>query len=309
MRKLSLVLFVLLCFQYQAQVWCTPGSTWRFNHFSMSASGYKVLEYQGDTMLAGKLCNKLYERRFTGPSNFPPNYFNRYYYTYVNNDVVYLLDQTGGNFDTLYNFKANIGDQWRLPPVSHPKCAGSHVTVTDTGHVIIQGQSLRSFTVSQVQVQPRLGCPGLFGAVYERIGATECYPYYPYNMCSWSTDSFNGGPLHCFADNQIIDYKYNFTGSCDMYVSVSELKPEGTGLRIYPSPGQGLFQLEMPVTGHNENISLAVTDLSGRQIKFQSLSSGKSGYAIDLSQVENGVYLISVYKNNQVIYSGKVLKN
>ena len=264
MKKLLLSLFALLYLQHEAQVWCTPGSVWRSGYSSIWATGYKVLEYKGDTLLGTKLCNKLKETRFVPayPISLP-----RYYFTYVDSLVVYLLDQSTGNFDTLYNFGAKIGDTWRHAPTSRPRCAASHVTVTDTGHVIIQGQSLRSFTLSQVRAQPTLGSAGLFGPVYERLGAIECYPYYADNMCPWGTDAYIGAPLTCFSDDQISDYKHNFNGSCDTYLSVNELTHGGAGLVLYPNPSPGIFGLELPMAGAGQEIRLTVTDITGREIK------------------------------------------
>lgn len=307
MRNYLLLIFACICLQQQAQVWCTPGSIWRFGYFSMGGVGYRILSYTGDTLVAGKQCNKLKEARIVQPAN---PIFNTplYYFTHVDNQVVYLLDQATGNFDTLYNFNANIGDKWRLPPVSHPKCAASHITVADTGHVLIQGQSLRSFTLSQVQAFPTLGATGLFGVVYERIGAIDCYPYNKYNMCSNMTDAFSSGALHCFSDHQVSDYKSNFIGSCDLYVGMEKLSLEETGVVIYPNPGRGIFQVQLPHAVAEQETWLTVSDVTGRIVKQLQLARGITGHPIDVSTLENGLYILSVQGSSQTLFSGRLLK-
>jgi hypothetical protein len=310
MKQLLLIAFTLLFLDSQSQVWCTPGSVWHFPDYSVNFSGYKRLKYLYDTTIAGKTCNKLELFRI---GQTIPGYYNTtgYIYTHVNNQVVYFLDFLANptGFDTLYDFNAVPGDKWRMPHLSRPKCAASYVTVFDTGHVMIQGQWLKSFTLTATIPPPIVSFSGLFGVVYERMGAVDMYPYQWGNVCATSTDANTGGALRCFSDNQISEYKRNYTGQCEyMYVSVNELKEDQDLVRLYPNPTQGLLTLQLDQAPSAIPVSLQITDISGRELIQMDLENGKTEYQVDLKNLSNGVFFISMLQDRKVVYTAKVLK-
>lgn len=269
------------------------------------------MSYLYDTVITGKTCNKLMEFRIGQEliGNVLSYYnYTRYFYTHTNNDVVYLFDPSNNNFDTLYNFSATIGDRWRMPPLSKPKCALSYVTVTDTGHVTIQGQWLKSFTLAPTMPFPSVSW-GLYGTIYERLGAIDMYPYYWGNLCANGTDADIGGPLRCFSDHQIIEYKKSYNGPCDyMYVSVDELKNNPGLIQLYPNPGQGLFTFHLEPASAGEQAWLSITDVLGRPLKRMDLEPGKNVHSIELRDLADGVYIVSLMSGNDVVYTGKVIK-
>src|SRR6218665_1298812 len=114
MKKLLLAFITFLSLNSQGQIWCTPGSVWNFKEIFLGGNGCKRMEYLYDTIINGKTCNKIKEVRIGKNYTTPliDYMYTRYFYTHIDNNVVYLDN------DTLYNFNANIGDKWRIAPVN-----------------------------------------------------------------------------------------------------------------------------------------------------------------------------------------------
>lgn len=300
MKQFLLLSLLAVSLSNQAQVWCTPNSSWHFPDYSMFDSGYKRMNYLYDTTIAGQTCNKI--REFRIGKTFPAGYYNytRYFYTHVSNQMVYLLDLTVNppGFDTLYDFNAVPGDKWRMAPVSHTKCAASYVTVSDTGHVTIQGQYLKSFTLTPTLAPPVLNFSGLMGAVYERIGAVDMYPYLFGNVCPISTDANRGGPLRCFSDQQITGYTRNYTGQCEyMYVGMDEPAMDRSGIRLYPNPAKDHLLLEMNAEA-KAGSGYAIHNILGKQVQARNTLAPLQ--SIDISTLPAGIYFLQL-NNGQAI--------
>ena len=72
--------------------------------------------------------------------------------------------------------------------------------------------------------------------------------------------------------------------------------------KVYPSPNQGLFVIEMPESADAE---IHITNMIGQKIlriKAKSINS------IDLLRFDNGIYFIHVLQNNRIVYSTSVIK-
>ena len=53
----------------------------------------------------------------------------------------------------------------------------------------------------------------------------------------------------------------------------------------------------------NEQLSIKITDVLGREIKTLEYEE-----EIDLSDLENGIYFLSLYQNKQVLTTKKIIK-
>lgn len=79
-------------------------------------------------------------------------------------------------------------------------------------------------------------------------------------------------------------------------VAVEKLMP--TSLSVYPNPTDGLLQIDADIS------SVVVTDLQGKSVPFQQVNS----QALDLSQLETGIYIISVLTKQNQFINAKVFK-
>jgi hypothetical protein len=75
------------------------------------------------------------------------------------------------------------------------------------------------------------------------------------------------------------------------------LNPAGTGLHngiaynIFPNPSSGTFAIELPVATH---YVLRVTDKTGREIQYTSVSSNPGSMKIDLQNADAGIYFLEI---------------
>jgi len=77
------------------------------------------------------------------------------------------------------------------------------------------------------------------------------------------------------------------------------------GLKVYPNPSNGVFQLEAQ-SATIGNLSISVTDASGK-LAYQSGISGNSlTNSIDLSNLPGGIYLLKVADANQLTNTFKL---
>ena len=287
-----------------SQIWCRPGATWHFTHNGApSSSFYTKLTYIKDTLITSKNCNRISYYTQGTIASIPYSGFGPDIHTYVNGNVVYILDVTGttNNFDTLFYYGANIGDSWHLTPKSFTNCAKSKVTVTDTGHVFIQSQYLKWLKVNVARYAFTSSIPTFFtDTIFERIGCVQYYFYDPQDVCPTQTDSDKGGPLRCYNDNQIIGYK-RVTIACNYFVTDVEEKNNDLKIVVYPNPAsEDLF-----LTGIQDNDEIRIKDILGREVKKKTFNSIG---AINISELQNGVYLLEIYRNNKLISIKKISK-
>jgi len=75
-------------------------------------------------------------------------------------------------------------------------------------------------------------------------------------------------------------------------------------LIIYPNPNNGLFSIDFP---SNQNRIITIFDISGKTIFEKSIN--KSNLSIDISDYENGLYLLEIIENDNKINRYKIIKN
>ena len=77
---------------------------------------------------------------------------------------------------------------------------------------------------------------------------------------------------------------------------------ENTNISIYPNP----FSDVINITTNNESYNrLIITDITGKTIIEKTVISGSEH--IDMSPYSSGVYLISIFKDNEV-YTSRIIK-
>lgn len=70
---------------------------------------------------------------------------------------------------------------------------------------------------------------------------------------------------------------------------------------IYPNPSNGVFNISL-----NENASIEVTNILGKQIKSQIATTGNN--VLNISDVDNGLYLVKIITENGANKTVKVVK-
>jgi hypothetical protein len=75
-------------------------------------------------------------------------------------------------------------------------------------------------------------------------------------------------------------------------------------ISLYPNPTAGELHLRFGRTLKG-NAEIAITDLAGRQIFSQPINTAKLGLEIDLSGLNDGMYLVNI-KAEDRIYTQKI---
>ncbi len=322
MKKLILIAFVFLyTINVKAQMWCPPGAEWYFTAYSYypSANGYFKIKYTNDTVVNGLTYKKLI-KSFHG---FHPMFFSiggygsftaEVIYTREQNNVVYL------NTDTLYNFNATIGSKWLRPQLMYNFSLNSscdaprrYVTVVDTGHITINAVYLKTLKLEYVSkaVETSTNFPLVTSTVTvcEKIG--NLYGVFEPIACeTYSTIIINHPifdvPLRCYSDNNFaLHTNPQYTGTCTYVAttSINELKIKNEELKIYPNPTNGI--LNIVSTGSATKIE--IINILGKLVKEEELKLEEQ--LIDISNLQNGIYLLKVYNKDNLIGSTKIVKD
>ena len=88
---------------------------------------------------------------------------------------------------------------------------------------------------------------------------------------------------------------------CNVFTGVEETNGVRQ-LSIFPNPGSGIFQLDLP-TGNWENSHVVVTDITGKNSQVVSVSKNNQ---LDLSGFSAGIYLLEI-DNGQIRFQGKLV--
>ncbi|MDI1233809.1 MAG: T9SS type A sorting domain-containing protein [bacterium] len=75
---------------------------------------------------------------------------------------------------------------------------------------------------------------------------------------------------------------------------------------VYPNPSNGGIALKIPSNLAGENTSIIITNIMGRKV-YENLNY-ISNTAIDISAFANGMYLVSINQNGQIVYNTIVSK-
>jgi hypothetical protein len=209
--------------------------------------------------------------------------------------VVYLYNQYTNVFDTLYNYGANIGDSWRMPAYLNPsftsQCNRVLFTVLDTGHKVIQSQNLKWLKVQGGDT------------IFQRIGLLNNY-FFNFDICTGVVDYTEGGPLRCFSDNQITNYK-RIPQPCTFLISGINDNEISQKLEIFPNPASEHLNL-VNSDLHDQNGEIYFYNILGEEVKKFQL---KNKEKINIESLNKGIYFVKFISSDNKIYSGKIIKS
>lgn len=289
--KNILLIALLFSLTSYSQVWIDSNATWHYKVLSQNNPGHYEYHYDEDTLLLGQLCQKITGQRTLWYWNssdwdvFSTTTLNEKY-TYVNGDTVFHF--FNDQFFILYNFGANIGDQWLLADTNlydpSTNCYDSaFVEVIDTGSMIINSTSYRTITLQTLDSSSY----ALNGLFVERFGFIPDSSRWRMTPIAQSCDpSFVIQPWYvdfsCFEDNSFT--LYNPSGDDCVYApSTANLTSiEKPLFEIYPNPASTHVQLS-----GTQNCSVDIFSITGQ--KMMSLNLEKHGI-VDLSNFSNGTY-------------------
>lgn len=294
MRKNILIIVAIftICNTCNAQLWCSPNAEWYYGISWLTGNGYLKINYTGTTVtINNKVCNQLdcTDNLFYYNSNTVLTFTNTYY-TYEKDSIVYLYSPTYNFFDTLYNYKANIGDSWLYPfysqDTSLTSCQRYKVQVTDTGHQVIQGVNLKWLKLNNNET------------LFERIGVLKKYAMPYFRDCGFSDGPITGA-LRCFSDIQISNYK-NYAGNCNYIYNPNSVEELATSsmLKVFPNPATNKIVLKINNDLMYEPIEVCIYNTIGVLIQKSIITASE----INVEGITNGAYYINFKSRNYNFY-------
>lgn len=78
--------------------------------------------------------------------------------------------------------------------------------------------------------------------------------------------------------------------------SVPDLFYDKDWVKVYPNPNQGIFNLEINLLNKDENVSIAIYDLTGKKIHCSNIpaTDKKFTHELTLAAISKGVYFIKI---------------
>lgn len=292
MNRIILIILIIIISSFKGlsgQNWAPDGATYIYNTSYYLWKGYVEVKKLGTTSIQGESADQLQRSYFSYSSlldsifTFTPDTF----YTYSDSGVVYILD-INNQWDTLYNFNADIGDRWHMAKVFqvNPYHCDSVAltTVNDTGSAIINGIRLRYQILDYYYYTPYNNSYNFNrDTVYERIGNIQLF-LFPYANCN---QEGGNSRLRCYWDDQFPVYKSNWSKDCYHLMNQNEFQI--SRLEIFPNPSSSYIQIK---NSDERNYSI----ISTQGILIQE---GEVNQWIDISGLTSGLYFLRC--SNQLI--------
>ncbi len=296
---LTIIIFIFSLQTAFGQTWCPAGAKWTYSaSCNGSCNGVITLTYSGDTVINSINCKKLTKTR-NGQNIIPPTFFQETLgteITYEQNGVVYI--RTNNIFDTLYNFKASIGDHWKMARHSFYCDSTSNIKVLDTGTIIINSIPLKFLAVN---LHYDNNYPTDYqDTIIEKIGFIGSY-YIVSDMCGAVHDAAEGGAFQCYSDDNFNTYKSHWATTCTFIVGIEEPKKE-TSINIYPSPASNFITISENKT-FGEIKSVEFYNSFGQLVLLTTQLNN-----IDIAELQNGLYFIKVTNSKGLMVITKFLK-
>ena len=292
MKQAFFLILIVLSIQSNAQVWVNSNAVWTYGYSGLTEGGSFRWRYMNDTVIQDRSvqvisCEK-HQFVYDQFGQLQGNIINNgNYYTSVSGDTVFYLNNN--QFYVLYNFGANIGDQWIIAENPNTTFCNSvsSVQVTDTGTFLINGQVKRTITLSTLTT----GDLGMDGLVIEGIGLINGanFGLFPgVRDCPGSSvisESYEFD-FRCFSDDSLGIYQQGILDCDYLIVSINESNSEV--FSVYPNPSCETIQIKNLTVEKTFTIS----DFKGEKVIEKKIIPNHN--YIDISELKNGIYLLNI---------------
>ena len=281
-----------------AQDWPPNEAKWHYSYNNFWVSGYIEIQMVSDTLINDYSFKKLEKIRYTydGMAEEYDTVFIGAEFIRSDEDKVYIF--RNGQSYTLYDFSAEVGDNWQIPmtyEMSEFDTVGT-VVVTARGDTVVDSQALRYIVVEPTEFSDWF----LYGTIIEKVGSVSGY-FLPEQNTNLA-DIFEGGPFRCYVDNDI-DLEQG-TYPCTYITSVAESPLIYNALRVYPNPAKEMMTFKLPKV--KQFSTLFITNIYGKTIAQLKCSSYQNQILWDCRNTPAGVYFYSI-EIDKLVYRGKVI--
>lgn len=289
---LSLIIISSFGLKAQTTPWIGQGATWFYSWWAPGVGGNDKIEYTHDTVLLGKTCEILKTTRFVYgqsglglPISFLYSHELPNNYTYNNGDTIFYLN--GNHFNILYNFGAQVNNQWDLGvDTNYAYCSRSIVKVDSTSSMIINASPHRVLYTSD----SANSTVGITGKIIEHIGSMNylfptgrsCDPQVVVDFLIFS--------FSCFQDITM-DYLLVSPAECEnpFHVGMGELARDWDKIQFSPNPVEDKLNINFL---NENNYRICIYNFLGKKIT-ETRNQNNPTVAIDMSNLTAGIYIVT----------------
>ena len=287
---MRLLLLFLLCSGLSfAQNWAPNGAQWHYSYYGFFP-GYVDITYTADTIIDGQASKELTKTYHgLGWDQSITSVTFGYEYTYEANGVVYLRYQN--QWDTLYNFNAQVGQSWRMAkqPFTNVATQNSRIKILATGNLIINNET-RKYLVADKCDSNNISMGWFNDTLIENIGFLHDY-LLPYDQFDGAVDGNEGGPFRCYSDNNFAIYKPNYLEVCDYIMGTTELEGSAS-FQVYPNPVSDQINIPESLIQQYNHFSILSND--GKVIQ-----EGQTTATLDVANLPAGNYTLLIESPTQ----------
>jgi hypothetical protein len=239
---------------------------------------YQHLEYASDTMVNNKdvkiiiRTNTLYDKgRHSEVSHE---------YIYEENGKVYWWNKGMEEFNMLYDFNAEVGDEWEIK--AGTRILTMHVDAVE--YVEYEGISYRMLCVSDPD--------NLFsGSIFCGIG--HMTSFFPEKLMRHG-NSYRVEGLRCYWRNGFLKLKYGDKDCDAVYQEYHNAIDESAEnqFNIYPNPTNGVLVVETVCTPPLPDQTYRITNLMGQTLMLGNITCETQ--RIDVTNLPEGMYFITI---------------
>ena len=238
---------------------------------------YQYLQCAGDTTINNERAkivvrtNQIYDKKGQVETSRE--------YLFEREGIVYWWNEELQEFTVLYNFAAEVGDEWEIK-------VGTESIVMHVDDVEFYEYEGRQFKMLQVSDAENL----FSGTIVRGIG--HLTSFFPERLMN-QDKGYHVEGIRCFWQNGILVFKYGEKACDEVYETFHDYSVDdhtgSEGFSIFPNPTDGLLHVETR-RATSLPMEYRITNLLGQTM----LSGVLEGQIIDVSKLTNGVYFLII---------------
>lgn len=298
------VLSVFIVFNVNAQhVWAPSGAKWIHSIYSFSGNGYIESKVDGDSLIQGVMCKKIYAR--SGASIFGKPQEDTVYklsgLTFSRNDSVFYGD-AAATMQMIYVFGLQKGDTFSY---HYPSLASAcyhdstfQLVIDSVGVLNQYGTNLSFYDCRFADTSLNKNNMNGYPRIVERLGADFGY-FSPSSSCLVDETY----PSICYYEDDSTQHNAQQYANCKKLFTLIECPDNSfVGFNIYPNPVINAFTIQ---PGEFKPYAYLLLDVKGAVIAKSPLHTGSQ--IIDIADLQPGVYTLRLVCDGNVFNKRIVL--
>jgi hypothetical protein len=277
------------------------GAQWYYSeHHAFSGDiDYLKIESVKDTVIKGLACRKLVK-------NTVLNCTGRFdsEYVYMEDSIAYFYDADFDDFQILFDLNAKKDSSWLIKIMDYDENIDTlKISVDSVDFFEVNSVKLKRLHVTYTGFYSGDIYMQYYSKILGTIGDID-YVFNIYPSWAGACDANYSGGLRCYSDDRLGFYETGLVDSCDYtyeWVGVNNNKP--VILNIYPTIASNQIWIS---NAPDYFFRVKITDLAGKTMYVDNLRGDSE---IDISNLQQGYYIIQILDNDTLLGFSKIIKN